>query len=184
MGGIYAREELGGSGLTHADAVVIFGELAKGDTTIAAYISIHNMVTWMLNSFGTDTQRAELMPRLSTMEALGSYCLTKPGAGSDAAALSTRAVRNGTDYVIDGVKQFISGAGASACYIVMARAADTGNNGISAIVVPEGTPGLTCGRLEKGGAGTRNRGARSSSTGFECRRVTCSARRVTVSETR
>ena len=133
MGGIYAREELGGSGLTHADAVVIFGELAKGDTTIAAYISIHNMVTWMLNSFVTDTQRAELMPRLSTMEALGSYCLTKPGAGSDAAALSTRAVRNGTDYVIDGVKQFISGAGASACYIVMARAADTGSHGIRAI---------------------------------------------------
>ena len=149
MGGIYAREQFGGSGLTRADSVLIFEELAKGDTTIAAYISIHNMVTWMIDSFGDDTQRAEWVPQLSTMEALGSYCLTEPGAGSDAAALSTRAVRSGNDYVIDGVKQFISGAGSSAFYIVMARTADTGSHGISAIVVPAGTPGLSFGPLEK-----------------------------------
>jgi alkylation response protein AidB-like acyl-CoA dehydrogenase len=149
MGGIYSREQFGGSGLTRADSVLIFEELAKGDTTIAAYISIHNMVTWMIDTFGTDDQRAEWVPPLSTMEALGSYCLTEPGAGSDAAALRTRAVRDGGDYVIDGVKQFISGAGSSAFYIVMARTADTGSHGISAIVVPDGVAGLSFGPLEK-----------------------------------
>jgi alkylation response protein AidB-like acyl-CoA dehydrogenase len=149
MGGIYAREEFGGSGLSRADSVLIFEELAKGDTTIAAYISIHNMVTWMIDSFGNDAQRAEWVPRLASMEALGSYCLTEPGAGSDAAALSTRAVRDGDDYVINGVKQFISGAGSSSIYLVMARTADTGSHGISAIVVPAGTPGLSFGPLEK-----------------------------------
>ncbi|MFM9918502.1 acyl-CoA dehydrogenase family protein [Lacisediminihabitans sp. H27-G8] len=149
MGGIYSREQFGGSGLSRADAVLIFEELAKGDTTIAAYISIHNMVTWMIDSFGTDEQCAEWVPQLASMEALGSYCLTEPGVGSDAAALSTRAVRDGDDYVIDGVKQFISGAGTSAFYIVMARTADTGSHGISAIVVPDGTPGLSFGPLEK-----------------------------------
>ncbi|QNE47201.1 acyl-CoA dehydrogenase [Glaciihabitans sp. INWT7] len=149
MGGIYSREQFGGSGLSRADSVLIFEELAKGDTTIAAYISIHNMVTWMIDSFGTDEQCAEWVPQLASMEALGSYCLTEPGVGSDAAALSTRAVRDGGDYVIDGVKQFISGAGTSAFYIVMARTADTGSHGISAIVVPDGTPGLSFGPLEK-----------------------------------
>ncbi|CAN5157748.1 isobutyryl-CoA dehydrogenase [soil metagenome] len=149
MGGIYSREQFGGSGLSRADSVLIFEELAKGDTTIAAYISIHNMVTWMIDSFGTDEQCAEWVPQLASMEALGSYCLTEPGVGSDAAALSTRAVRDGDDYVIDGVKQFISGAGTSAFYIVMARTADTGSHGISAIVVPDGTPGLSFGPLEK-----------------------------------
>jgi len=149
MGGIYSKEEFGGSGLTRSDSVRIFEELAKGDTTIAAYISIHNMVTWMIDSFGNDLQRAEWIPRLASFEVLGSYCLTEPGAGSDAAALSTRAVRDGDDYVIDGVKQFISGAGASGIYIVMARTANTGGRGISAFLVPAGTPGLSFGPLEK-----------------------------------
>ena len=149
MGGIYSREEFGGSGLSRADSVLIFEELAKGDTTIAAYISIHNMVTWMIDSYGSDAQRAEWVPKLCTMEALGSYCLTEPGAGSDAAALMTRAVRDGETYVINGVKQFISGAGTSAVYVVMARTADTGSRGISAFLVPDGTPGLSFGPLEK-----------------------------------
>lgn len=149
MGGIYASEEYGGSGLSRADAVLIFEELAKGDTTIAAYISIHNMVTWMIDSFGNDVQRADWVPRLASMEALGSYCLTEPGAGSDAAALTTRAERDGADYVINGVKQFISGAGVSSIYIVMARTGDNGSQGISAIVVPAGTAGLSFGPLEK-----------------------------------
>ncbi|MHC5795801.1 acyl-CoA dehydrogenase family protein [Lacisediminihabitans sp. FW035] len=149
MGGIYSREEFGGSGLSRADSVLIFEELAKGDTTIAAYISIHNMVTWMIDTFGTEAQRSEWVPGLSSMEALGSYCLTEPGAGSDAAALSTRAVRDGEHYVIDGVKQFISGAGSSAFYVVMARTSDNGSHGISAIVVPDSTPGLSFGPLEK-----------------------------------
>ena len=149
MGGIYAREEFGGSGLSRLDSVLIFEELAKGDPTIAAYISIHNMVTWMIDSYGSDAQRAQWVPKLCTMEALGSYCLTEPGAGSDAAALTTHAVRDGETYVIDGVKQFISGAGTSAIYVVMARTADTGSRGISAFLVPDGTPGLSFGPLEK-----------------------------------
>ena len=149
LGGIYASEAHGGSGLSRSDSVRIFEELAKGDTTIAAYISIHNMVVWMIDSYGNDRQRAEWVPRLASMEALGSYCLTEPGAGSDAAALRTRAERVGDQYVINGVKQFISGAGASAYYVVMARTAETGAHGISAIVVPDGTPGLGFGPLEK-----------------------------------
>ncbi|HMM83546.1 MAG TPA: acyl-CoA dehydrogenase family protein [Terrimesophilobacter sp.] len=149
MGAMYSREEFGGSGLSRADAVLIFEELAKGDTTIAAYISIHNMVVWMIDTYGSDAQREEWVPKLATMEHLGSYCLTEPGAGSDAAALSTRAVRDGDDYVINGTKQFISGAGTSAIYVVMARTADTGSKGVSAILVPDGTPGLSFGPLEQ-----------------------------------
>ena len=149
MGAMYSREEFGGSGLTRADAVLIFEELAKGDPTIAAYISIHNMVAWMIDTYGSDAQREEWIPTLATMERLGSYCLTEPGAGSDAAALSTRAVRDGDDYVINGTKQFISGAGTSAIYVVMTRTADTGSKGVTAILVPDGTPGLSFGPLEK-----------------------------------
>jgi alkylation response protein AidB-like acyl-CoA dehydrogenase len=149
MGGIYAREEFGGSGLSRSDAVLIFEELAKADPTIAAYISIHNMVVWMVDAFGSEDLREQWVPQLSSMEALGSYCLTEPGVGSDAAALSTRAVRDGEDYVLNGVKQFISGAGSSAAYIVMVRTADTGSRGISAILVPAGTDGLSFGPNEK-----------------------------------
>ena len=149
MGGIYVQEEFGGSGLTRSDAVLIFEELAKADPTIVAYISIHNMVVWMIDSFGSDEQRAQWVPQLASMEALGSYCLTEPGAGSDAAALSTKAVRDGENYVLNGVKQFISGAGSSSFYIVMARTADTGNRGITAIVVPADAPGLSFGANEK-----------------------------------
>jgi alkylation response protein AidB-like acyl-CoA dehydrogenase len=149
MGAIYAREEFGGSGLSRADTVLIFEELAKGDTTIAAYISIHNMVSWMIDTYGNELQRGEWIPQLASMEALGSYCLTEPGVGSDAGALRARATRDGDDYVLNGVKQFISGAGTSAVYVVMARTADTGNRGISAFIVPDGVPGLSFGPLEK-----------------------------------
>ena len=149
LGGIYAREEFGGSELSRQDAVAIFEELAKGDTTIAAYISIHNMVVWMIDSFGDDAQRARWLPQLTSMRALGSYCLTEPGAGSDAAAIRTSARRDGGEYVINGVKQFISGAGASSVYVVMARTGEPGSKGISTIVVPDGTPGLSFGPNEK-----------------------------------
>lgn len=149
MGGIYAGEQFGGSDLSRSDAVLIFEELAKADPTIAAYISIHNMVVWMIDAFGDDEQRARWVPKLAAMEELGSYCLTEPGVGSDAAALTTRAVRDGDDYVLNGVKQFISGAGASSVYLVMARTADAGSRGISAIVVPAETPGLSFGVNEK-----------------------------------
>jgi alkylation response protein AidB-like acyl-CoA dehydrogenase len=149
MGGIYASEEFGGSGLGRRDAVLIFEELAKADPSISAYISIHNMVVWMVDTFGDAAQRASWLPALTRMDDLASYCLTEPGAGSDAAALTTGAVRDGDDYVLSGVKQFISGAGASAVYLVMARTADTGSHGISAFLVPAGSPGLSFGALER-----------------------------------
>ena len=149
LGGIYAGEDVGGSGLTRADAALIFEELGKGDTTIAAYISIHNMVVWMIDRFGDDEQRERWVPALASMEQLGSYCLTEPGAGSDAAAITTSARRDGDEYVINGVKQFISGAGASSIYVVMARTGGKGASGITAIVVPDGTPGLSFGSNEK-----------------------------------
>ena len=149
LGAICIDERFGGSGLSRSDAVRLFEQLAHGDTTIAAYVSIHNMVVGMIDRHGDDRQRAEWVPALATMEALGSYCLTEPGAGSDAAALRTRAERVGDQYVLNGVKQFISGAGAAAVYVVMARTAETGSHGISALVVPDGTPGLSFGPLEK-----------------------------------
>ena len=149
LGGIYVGEEHGGTGLERTDAILIFEELAKADPAFAAYISIHNMVAWMIDSFGSDEQRARWIPDLVGMEHLASYCLTEPGAGSDAAALKTRAVRDGDHYVLNGVKQFISGAGASDCYVVMCRTADTGARGISAVVVHKDTPGLSFGPNEK-----------------------------------
>lgn len=148
LGGIYVSEDFDGGGLTRQDAVLIFEELAKADPALAAYISIHNMVVWMIDSFGNDEQRAKWVPELASMQSLGSYCLTEPGAGSDAAALTTRAVLDGDEYVLNGVKQFISGAGSSAYYVVMCRTADTGNKGISTLVVPADSPGLSFGPNE------------------------------------
>ncbi|WP_104103714.1 acyl-CoA dehydrogenase family protein [Arthrobacter sp. 08Y14] len=149
MGAIYAAEEYGGSGLSRSDAVLIFEELSKADPSIAAYISIHNMVVWMIDTFGNADQRARWVPELASMQSLGSYCLTEPGAGSDAAALATKAERDGDEYVLNGVKQFISGAGSSSYYIVMARTSGAGPRGISAIVVPADTPGLSFGPPER-----------------------------------
>ncbi|WP_137875759.1 acyl-CoA dehydrogenase family protein [Rhodococcus sp. Q] len=149
MGGIYIREDVGGSGLRRLDSVRIFEQLATGDPSIAAYISIHNMVAWMIDTYGTDEQRHQWLPDLCSMERLGSYCLTEPGAGSDAAALSTKAVRDGDDYLLTGVKQFISGAGASDVYVVMARTGDSGARGVSAFIVPKDSDGLSFGANEK-----------------------------------
>ncbi|WP_194420690.1 acyl-CoA dehydrogenase family protein [Microbacterium abyssi] len=151
LGGIYVGEEFGGTGLSRTDTVAIFEELAKGDPAVAAFISIHNMVVWMIDSYGDETQRGEWLPQLTAMSEFGSYCLTEPGAGSDAAALATRAVRDGDEYEISGVKQFISGAGESGVYIVMARTGDAGSgaSGISAFLVPAAAPGLSFGALEK-----------------------------------
>jgi alkylation response protein AidB-like acyl-CoA dehydrogenase len=149
LGGIYTSEDVGGAGLSRSDAVLIFEEIAKGDTTIAAYISIHNMVVWMIDTFGNDEQRHRWVPQLASMQQLGSYCLTEPEAGSDAAAIQTAARLEGDEYVLNGTKQFISGAGASSIYVVMARTGEQGPHGISAIVVPAGTPGLSFGPNEK-----------------------------------
>ncbi|MFN3002784.1 acyl-CoA dehydrogenase family protein [Mycolicibacterium wolinskyi] len=149
MAAIYCREDAGGSGLRRIDAVRIFEQLAAADPTIAAFLSIHNMCAWMVDSFGTHEQRKTWVPRLASMESIASYCLTEPGAGSDASALRTRAVRDGEDYVLDGVKQFISGAGTSDVYVVMARTGGEGPRGISAFVVEKDTPGLSFGADEQ-----------------------------------
>lgn len=150
MAAIYCRDDVGGSALRRLDAVRIFEQLATADPTVAAFLSIHNMCAWMVDSFGNDEQRAHWVPRLASMETIASYCLTEPGAGSDAAALSTRAVRDGDDYVLDGVKQFISGAGSSDVYLVMARTGgQAGPRGISAFLVENGTAGLSFGAQEE-----------------------------------
>jgi alkylation response protein AidB-like acyl-CoA dehydrogenase len=153
MAAIYCRDDVGGSGLRRLDGVRIFEQLAIADPTTAAFLSIHNMCAWMIDTFGTDEQRKEWIPRLAPMDVIASYCLTEPGAGSDASALSTRAVKQGSeinaDYVLDGVKQFISGAGASDVYVVMARTGGEGPRGISAFIIEKDTPGLSFGSLEE-----------------------------------
>jgi len=152
MAAIYCRDDVGGSGLRRLDGVRIFEQLAIADPVTAAFLSIHNMCAWMIDSFGTDEQRKEWVPRLAPMDVIASYCLTEPGAGSDAGALSTRAVKQGSDYVLDGVKQFISGAGASDVYVVMARTGGPetpGPHGISAFIIEKGTPGVSFGALEQ-----------------------------------
>ncbi len=149
MGAIYCREDVGGSGLTRLDGVRIFEQLAYADPAVGSFLSIHNMCAWMVDAYGTDEQRAQWVPRLASMETIASYCLTEPGAGSDAAALATRAERDGDEYVLTGVKQFISGAGASDLYLVMARTGDAGPKGISTFVVPKDAPGLSFGTQEK-----------------------------------
>ncbi len=149
MGGIYIRDDVGGSGLSRLDAALIFEALSTGCPTVAAYISIHNMCAWMIDRYGSDEQRQRFLPKLCTMEHLASYCLTESGAGSDAAALKTKAVLDGDHYVLDGQKQFISGAGVSDIYVVMARTGEAGPGGISTIVVEKDTPGLSFGANEK-----------------------------------
>ncbi|WP_073224056.1 acyl-CoA dehydrogenase family protein [Streptomyces sp. NBRC 110465] len=149
LGGVYVREEHGGSGLTRADGVLVFETLATGCPSIAGYLSIHNMVAWMIDRYGSPAQRARWLPGLCSAETLGSYCLTEPGAGSDAAALRARAERDGDHYVLTGVKQFISGAGASDLYTVLARTGGDGPGGISAFVVERADPGVSFGANER-----------------------------------
>ncbi len=147
--GIYVGEEFGGSGLSRVDAAIIFEELAAACPLTAAYLSIHNMASWMIDRFGSAEQRARLLPKLTGMAHLSSYCLTEPGSGSDAAALATRAVRDGDDYVLNGTKAFISGAGISDVYVVMVRTGGAGPNGISCLIVENGAPGLSFGKKER-----------------------------------
>ncbi|MFE0374261.1 acyl-CoA dehydrogenase family protein [Streptomyces inhibens] len=149
MGGVNVRTESGGSGLTRMDSALIFEALASGCPSISAYISIHNMVAWMVDTYGTPAQRDQWLPLLCSMEHLASYCLTEPEAGSDAAALRTRAVRDGDSYVVTGVKQFISGAAASQVYLVMVRTHEAGSRGISALLIDKDTPGLSFGPNER-----------------------------------
>jgi alkylation response protein AidB-like acyl-CoA dehydrogenase len=147
--GIYVQEDVGGSGLKRLDAAIIFEELSRGDVATAAFISIHNMASWMIDRFGSDALRRKYLPRLTSMELIASYCLTEPGSGSDAAALRTTARREGDHYVLNGTKAFISGAGVSDIYVVMVRTGADGPKGISALVVEKGTQGLSFGANER-----------------------------------
>jgi alkylation response protein AidB-like acyl-CoA dehydrogenase len=146
--GIYVGEEAGGSGLSRLDAALIFEELAAADPSTAAYLSIHNMASWMIDRFGSPEQRGEFLPRLMSMDHFASYCLTEPGAGSDAASLATRAVREGDHYVLNGTKAFISGGGRSDIYVTMVRTGAPGAAGISCLVIPAGTEGMSFGKQE------------------------------------
>jgi alkylation response protein AidB-like acyl-CoA dehydrogenase len=145
--GLYVREDVGGSALSRLDASIVFEQLSYGDVSTAAFISIHNMASWMIDRFGSEDLRGRYLPRLTTMELIASYCLTEPGSGSDAAALSTTAKRDGDDYVLTGSKAFISGT--SDIYLVMARRGGPGPKGVSAFVVERDWPGVSFGAQER-----------------------------------
>jgi len=147
--GIYVKGDVGGSEMGRLDAAIIFEELSAGCTSTAAFISIHNMASWMIDRFGNDEQRKRFLLKLTTMEHIASYCLTEPGSGSDAASLKTRAVKDGDHYVLNGSKAFISGAGTSDIYVCMVRTGEDGPKGISCLVVEKNTPGLSFGKMEK-----------------------------------
>ena len=147
--GIYVKGDVGGSEMTRLDAAIIFEELSAGCTSTAAFLSIHNMASWMIDRFGGETQRKRFLPDLVSMKKIASYCLTEPGAGSDAASLRTRAVKDGDHYVLNGAKAFISGAGTSEVYVCMVRTGEDGPKGISCLVVEKGTPGLSFGKKER-----------------------------------
>jgi alkylation response protein AidB-like acyl-CoA dehydrogenase len=146
---IYVKSDVGGSEMSRLDAAIIMEELSAGCTSTAAFISIHNMASWMIDRFGNEEQRKRLLPKLVTMEKIASYCLTEPGSGSDAASLKTRAVKDGDHYVLNGSKAFISGAGVSDVYVCMVRTGEDGPKGISCIVVEKGMPGLSFGKKER-----------------------------------
>ena len=147
--GIYVKSDVGGSEMSRLDAAIIMEELSAGCTSTAAFISIHNMASWMIDRYGSEAQRKRFLPTLTTMEKIASYCLTEPGSGSDAAALKTRAVKDGDHYVLNGSKAFISGAGVSDVYVCMVRTGEDGPKGISCLVVEKGMPGLSFGKKER-----------------------------------
>ncbi|XP_060799778.1 isobutyryl-CoA dehydrogenase, mitochondrial [Neoarius graeffei] len=149
FGGIYVQPEVGGSGLSRLDTSIIFEALSTGCASTTAYISIHNMCTWMIDTFGNNEQREKYCPDLCSMEKFASYCLTEPGSGSDAASLLTSAKLQGDHYVLNGSKAFISGGGDTDVYVVMCRTGAKGPKGISCLVVEKGTPGLSFGKKEK-----------------------------------
>lgn len=149
LGGIYVSEDVGGSGLGRMDAVLIFEALGTGCPSIGSFISIHNMCAWMIDNYGTQQQRTFWLPKMCAMELICSYCLTEPGAGSDAASLQTRAERDGNGWKLNGTKSFISGGGRSDLYLAMVRTGDAGPKGVSAVLVENGTPGLSFGANER-----------------------------------
>ena len=149
FGGLYVAEDVGGSALGRTDAALVFEELSKGCVATAAFLSIHNMATWMVDGFGNDAMRRRWVPELAAGRLIASYCLTEPGSGSDAASLQTKAVADGHEYVLTGTKAFISGAGFSDVYVVMARTGAEGPAGVSAFLVENGIRGLSFGKNEE-----------------------------------
>jgi len=147
--GIYVQEDVGGSALSRLDASIIFEALSYGDVPTAAYLTIHNMASWMIDRFASEDLRARYLPRLTTMELIASYCLTEPGSGSDAVSMRTTAKKDGDHYVLNGSKAFISGAGVSDVYVVMARTGGEGAKGVSTFVVEKGQEGLSFGANER-----------------------------------
>ncbi len=145
---LYTPEAHGGLGLSRLDASIVFEQLSMGCTSTTAFMTIHNMVSWMVASFATKDVRAKYCPKLVTGEWLGSYCLTEPNAGSDAASLTTTASKKGDTYVLNGGKAFISGAGETDVLVVMARTGEAGAKGVSAFVVPAQADGISYGRKE------------------------------------
>jgi butyryl-CoA dehydrogenase len=149
MAGIVARADIGGSGLTRLDCAIIFEQLAVGCISTAAYLSIHNMVTSLIDKYADEDLRAKFGPRLTSMDLLASYCLTEPQSGSDAASLKTRAVIEGDHYVLNGSKAFISGGSVSDVYLCMVRTSESQHRGITCLLIEKDTPGLSFGKLEK-----------------------------------
>lgn len=149
FGAIYVSEENGGAGLGRLEAALVMEAMAHGCPSTSAFLSIHNMASWMIDRFGSDPARSKYLPRLIGMEWMASYCLTEAEAGSDAASLKTRAVRRGDDWVVSGTKQFISGAGANHLYLTMVRTGDDGPGGISCLAIEKDMPGLSFGKPER-----------------------------------
>jgi alkylation response protein AidB-like acyl-CoA dehydrogenase len=149
LAGLYVAEDVGGSGLTRLDASLVFEALSYGDVSTAAFLSIHNMSSWMIDRFGADELRQRYLPRLTTMDLIASYCLTEPSSGSDAASLRTSARLDGDAYVVNGSKAFISGAGVSDVYVVMTRTGGPGAKGISALVIDKTMAGVSFGANER-----------------------------------
>ncbi|CAG0884478.1 unnamed protein product [Darwinula stevensoni] len=149
FGAIYVKEDSGGTGLNRLDASIIFEALSQGCVSTTAYISIHNMCAWMIDQYGNEAQKKQYIPKLASMERFSSYCLTEPGAGSDAASLSTTAKRDGDHYILNGSKMFISGSGESSLYLIMCRTGGSGPKGITCVLVENGAPGLSFGKKEK-----------------------------------
>jgi len=146
---LYCREDVGGMGLSRKDAAVIFEALATGCPAVTSYLTIHNMCGYMIDTFGTEAQRQKWNPAMATLDVFSSYCLTEPNAGSDAASLQTRAVKDGDNYILNGSKCFISGGGVSDLYLVMARTGGPGAKGVSTFLVEKGSKGLSFGANEK-----------------------------------
>lgn len=149
FGALYVKSDVQGSGLSRFSGALIFSELAQACVSTAAYLSVHNMVAWIIDRYASDSLRKTWLPALATMDVLGCYCLTEPQSGSDAAALKTTAIRNGDDYVINGSKAFISGGSIGDVYLCMVRTGDAGPKGISCLLIPKDTAGLRFGPPEK-----------------------------------